>query len=146
MPGWGANTMRTEFAVLTGIPETALGYDRFNPYYGLARVPIDRRSGGCARPAIARSACTRSTAASSAATWRCRRSASSAFSGARPSAGRGGPPYQSDPELAGHILRVLDAEGPQTFIFAITMGNHGPWLPDGPPLDPGVSPVCSTRR
>ena len=41
MPGWGANTMRTEFAVLTGIPESALGYDRFNPYYGLARVPIE---------------------------------------------------------------------------------------------------------
>ena len=40
VPGWGANTMRTEFAVLTGIPESALGYDRFNPYYGLARVPI----------------------------------------------------------------------------------------------------------
>src|SRR5260370_1403776 len=41
VPGWGANTMRTEFAVLTGIPESELGYDRFNPYYGLARVPLE---------------------------------------------------------------------------------------------------------
>src|SRR5260370_29445609 len=41
VPGWGANTMRTEFAVLTGIPESELGYDRFNPYYALARVPLD---------------------------------------------------------------------------------------------------------
>ena len=40
VPGWGANTMRAEFAVLTGIPESELGYDRFNPYYALARVPI----------------------------------------------------------------------------------------------------------
>jgi len=40
VPGWGANTMRTEFAVLTGIPETELGYDRFNPYYALARAPL----------------------------------------------------------------------------------------------------------
>ena len=40
VPGWGANTMRAEFAVLTGIPESELGYDRFNPYHALARVPI----------------------------------------------------------------------------------------------------------
>jgi hypothetical protein len=40
VPGWGANTMRAEFAVLTGIPEAELGYDRFNPYYALARAPI----------------------------------------------------------------------------------------------------------
>src|SRR5205807_8646381 len=40
VPGWGANTMRAEFAVLTGIPETELGYDRFNPYHAFARAPI----------------------------------------------------------------------------------------------------------
>jgi hypothetical protein len=40
VPGWGANTMRTEFAVLSGVPESVLGYDRFNPYYALARTPI----------------------------------------------------------------------------------------------------------
>ena len=40
VPGWGANTMRSEFAVLTGIPESDLGYDRFNPYFALARVPL----------------------------------------------------------------------------------------------------------
>lgn len=32
VPAWGANTMRTEFAVLTGIPSDALGYARFYPY------------------------------------------------------------------------------------------------------------------
>ena len=32
-----------------------------------------------------------------------------------------------DPELAEHILHVLNEAGPRTFIFAITMGNHGPW-------------------
>src|ERR1700736_4530930 len=40
VPGWGANTMRAEFAVLTGIPESELGYDRFNPYHAFARAPI----------------------------------------------------------------------------------------------------------
>ena len=46
------------------------------------------------------------------------------------------PPYYSDPELADHVLRVLDAEGPRVFIFAITMGNHGPWREAGPPINP----------
>jgi phosphoglycerol transferase MdoB-like AlkP superfamily enzyme len=38
------------------------------------------------------------------------------------------PPYLSDPEFADHILRIVDEVGPQVFVFAITMGNHGPWL------------------
>ncbi|HVH82528.1 MAG TPA: hypothetical protein VM782_24245, partial [Stellaceae bacterium] len=37
VPAWGANTMRAEFAVLTGVAEEALGYDRFNAYHALAR-------------------------------------------------------------------------------------------------------------
>ena len=37
------------------------------------------------------------------------------------------PPYRSDPDLARQVLAILDAEGPRTFIFVITMGNHGPW-------------------
>ncbi|HTT80155.1 MAG TPA: hypothetical protein VMF86_10790, partial [Stellaceae bacterium] len=41
VPAWGANTMRAEFGVLTGIPDSELGYDRFNPYYALARRPIE---------------------------------------------------------------------------------------------------------
>nr|WP_256832229.1 LTA synthase family protein [Pseudomonas sp. Pse1] len=34
---WGANTVRTEFAYLTGIPGDRLGVHRFNPYRVLAR-------------------------------------------------------------------------------------------------------------
>jgi len=34
---WGANTVRTEFAYLTGIPSERLGVHRFNPYRVLAR-------------------------------------------------------------------------------------------------------------
>ena len=40
VPAWGANSTRAEFAVLTGIAEPALGYDRFNPYHALTRTPI----------------------------------------------------------------------------------------------------------
>lgn len=138
VPGWGANTMRTEFAVLTGIPETALGYDRFNPYYGLARVPIEsqvwrlRRAGYrtlCLHP-FDRRFFRRDLAMPALGFER--------FLGRETLGGGRRPPYQSDPELAEHILRMLDTQGPRTFIFAITMGNHGPWLPDGTPIDPAA--------
>ena len=36
--------------------------------------------------------------------------------------------------------------GRDTFIFAITMGNHGPWLRNGPPVDPDDRRAASTRR
>src|SRR5258708_35819390 len=52
VPGWGANTMRTEFAVLSGIPESELGYDRFNPYFALARVPIVSPAWRLVRPRV----------------------------------------------------------------------------------------------
>jgi hypothetical protein len=139
VPGWGANTMRTEFAVLTGIPESALGYDRFNPYYGLARAPIEsqvwrlRRAGYrtlCLHP-FDRRFFRRDLAMPALGFER--------FLGRESLGGGSRPPYQSDPELAGHILQTLDAEGPRTLIFAITMGNHGPWLAEGPALDPAIA-------
>lgn len=40
VPGFGANTMRTEFVVLTGLDDGALGLDRFNPYFRFARAPV----------------------------------------------------------------------------------------------------------
>ncbi|KWF34532.1 capsular biosynthesis protein [Burkholderia diffusa] len=38
VPAWGANTMRTEFAVLTGLSSEDLGYSRFYPYAFLRRA------------------------------------------------------------------------------------------------------------
>lgn len=139
VPGWGANTMRAEFAVLTGIPETELGYDRFNPYYALARVPIDshvwrlRRAGYrtiCLHPFDRRF--FRRDLAMPALGFE-------QFRGREALGGSRTPPYHPDPQFARDILDVLDREGPDTFIFAITMGNHGPWLAKGPPLDPVVA-------
>ncbi len=40
VPAWGANTVRTEAAVLTGLDEQALGVHRFNPYIPLARRSV----------------------------------------------------------------------------------------------------------
>ena len=56
------------------------------------------------------------------------------------------PPYCPDPDFARQILRVLDAEGPRSFIFAITMGNHGPWLAKGPALDPAVASLLDATE
>lgn len=36
VPAWGANTVRTEFSFLTGMRNNALGIDQFNPYRRLA--------------------------------------------------------------------------------------------------------------
>jgi hypothetical protein len=40
VPAWGANTLRTEFAFLSGIPDEALGVDRFNPYLKYCNKPV----------------------------------------------------------------------------------------------------------
>jgi hypothetical protein len=136
VPGWGANTMRAEFAVLTGIPESDLGYDRFNPYHAFARAPIASlvwhlRGQGyrtvCLHP-FDRSFFRRDLTLPALGFQ--------SFLGIETLGGSRRPPYYSDPELADHVLRVLDEEGPRVFIFAITMGNHGPWREAGPPINP----------
>jgi hypothetical protein len=144
VPGWGANTMRAEFAVLTGIPEAELGYDRFNPYYALARTPIEshvwrlRRAGYrtiCLHP-FDRRFFRRDLAMPALGFER--------FLGREALGGSRTPPYYPDPDLARDILRIIDCpdgakNGPETFVFAITMGNHGPWLAKGPPIDPDIA-------
>jgi hypothetical protein len=139
VPGWGANTMRTEFAVLSGIPESELGYDRFNPYYALARAPIAsqiwrlRRAGYrtiCLHPFDRRF--FRRDLAMPALGF-------DEFLGRETLGGSRKPPYYPDPALARDILHTLDSHGPRTCIFAITIENHGPWLEKGPPIDPALA-------
>ncbi len=136
VPGWGANTMRAEFAVLTGIPGSELGYDRFNPYHAFARAPIAslvwrlRRQGYrtiCLHP-FDRSFFRRDLTIPALGF--------ETFLGIESLGGSRRPPYYSDPDLAFDVLSVLNAEGPGVFIFAITMGNHGPWREAGLPIDP----------
>ncbi|MGM0855846.1 MAG: LTA synthase family protein [Pseudomonadota bacterium] len=40
VPAWGANTVRTECAVLTGLPPEQWGARQFNPYHTVARQPL----------------------------------------------------------------------------------------------------------
>jgi hypothetical protein len=127
-PAYGANTVRTEFAALTGIRESVLGLDRFNPYASYARVPIDSIAWRM-RQAGFRTVCLHPFAGS--------------FYGRRHvmpnlgfdefldirafSAYDRGQTYISDLTVIREIERVLAESGPRTFIFAITMGNHSPW-------------------
>ncbi len=41
VPAWGANTMRTEFAFLTGIQNEDLGFYRYYPYQFLTKFKVD---------------------------------------------------------------------------------------------------------
>lgn len=40
VPAWGANTVRSEFAFLSGLTAQAMGVHRFNPYRKLARTGV----------------------------------------------------------------------------------------------------------
>ena len=135
---WGANTMRAEFAVLTGISDRDLGHDRFNPYHAFAHAPVAslawrlRREGYhtiCLHP-FDRGFFRRDLTL--------RMLGFESFLGRETLGGSNRPPYFSDPDLAHEVLRTLDDLGPRTFIFVITMGNHGPWLETGAPIDPDL--------
>ena len=131
VPAWGANTVRTEFAVLSGLRETDLGLDRFNPYDAFAKAP------GPHVPSLARvmRAAGYHTVFIHPFDLRfyARRTVlprlgfdelvgPDAFAG---SSRRGA--YVADEEL-GRITKALVRErGPRVFVFIATMEAHGPW-------------------
>ena len=127
VPAWGANTMRTEFAVLTGIPETALGVHRFNPYRrfaetGLLALPQQLRRLGY------RTVCIHPHPAGFFGRDRVfPRLGFDTFIdladfGGAPRVG----PYVADAAVTANIAVALGSSAAPTFIFAITMENHGP--------------------
>ena len=127
-PAWGANTVRTEFAALTGLPPAALGLDAYNPYLSFARAPIDSiawRLKGAGYRTV------------------CVHPFSRRFYGrdqVMPNLGfdvfldiadfarvAEAGCYMPDARVVEKIDAVLQEYGPKTFVFAITMGNHSPW-------------------
>jgi hypothetical protein len=127
VPAWGANTMRTEFAMLTGLPESPLGYARFYPYafvrQACASLASWFRRGGYGTLAIhpyyadffGRNRVFR--------LLHIDRFIDIASFADAPRAG----PYVSDAAVADAIIRELDAPRDKpAFIFAMTMENHGP--------------------
>ena len=140
VPAFGANTVRTEFAVLTGLNEAALGLDRFNPYEAFARAGLPTLA-GAARAAGYRTVCVHPFDLGFYGRRRVLpRLGFDALVGpeafrdaARPGA------WVADAAVARVVAEVIRREGPDVLVFAITMQNHGPW-PAGAPaagLQPG---------
>jgi hypothetical protein len=131
VPAWGANTVRTEFAFLSGLEPAALGVHRFNPYRRLARAG-GRTLASALHTLGYRTVCIHPYPASFYRRDIVYRAMGfdefidiTAFSGAE----RAGP-YVGDVALAEHVTSVLEAHRLQSdkplFVFVITMENHGP--------------------
>ena len=145
MGGWrcrasAATPCATEFEVLSGRAPEELGLDRLHPYQAFCRRPVDTlawrlKARGyrtvCLHP-YDRSFYGRDTAMPNLGFDR--------FLGEEafrdvPRSGR----YVPDLAVAEMTARIVEEEGPAVFVFAITMGAHGPWT-DAPvrPV-PGLS-------
>jgi hypothetical protein len=143
VPSWGANTVRTEFAALTGLGAAHLGLDRFNPYERFARRRVDAlawRMRALGRRTI------------------CLHPFDKRFYGrhrAIPALGferfigpeafprpTNAEPFVSDEALGRKAAEIVAAEGPDLFLFVISVGNHGPWLAD----QPGDIPLAAALR
>jgi hypothetical protein len=132
VPCWGANTIRTECSVLTGLTNADLGFDRFNPYHAFARVPI-RSLAWQLRAAGYRTICIHPYSRNFY-----RRNevifnlgfeqfiSIESFAGAE----RTPNGWISDRALALRMVELIDAAPNGLFLFAMTMENHGPWLAD----------------
>ena len=123
-----AVTPRSEFAVLSGLPDEALGFDRLNPYHAFARIQL---------PSLAsrlREAGYRTVCVHPFDRRFYRRDiimprlgfdlflGEEAFSGAARSGA-----YIADAAIADLCADILADHRGGVFIFAITMENHGPW-------------------
>ncbi|CAD9226532.1 Capsular polysaccharide biosynthesis protein WcbQ [Burkholderia cenocepacia] len=128
VPAWGANTMRTEFAVLTGTESFSLGYARFYPYV-FVRNKIASLASWFDR-------CGYDTVAIHPyyADFFGRDRVFPLLGFARfldirhfAAASRAGP-YVADAAVSESIIAELEAagDGLPRFVFAMTMENHGP--------------------
>lgn len=128
VPAWGANTVRTEFAFLSGLSPAQLGVHRFNPYRKFARHSPHTLV-GLARQMGYRTLCIHPYPAGFYGR-------SKIFPGlgfdrfmdikSFDEQGKSGP-YIGDVALAEKIRTELAAASKQPLlVFAITMENHGP--------------------
>lgn len=128
VPSWGANTVRTEFAFLTGISEDELGVHRFNPYRSIVA--------GSDTPSLASYLKRLGYRTVVIHPYRANfykrdrvfpRLGFDEFLDVRAFEDRmRSGPYIGDAAVADKVAAVLhEATGP-VFVFVITMENHGP--------------------
>jgi hypothetical protein len=130
--GFGAYTMRSEYGVLFGRSEAALGFRRYDPFLSAAG------EASYALSALLRTAGYRSTFVHPhdlrfyardqlmPAIGFDRVIGEEAFAPPAP----GGDRYIDDRTLGAMIGDVVTKEGGPTFLYAVTMENHGPWDSD----------------
>jgi hypothetical protein len=141
VPCWGANTIRSELAVLTGLSADDIGLDRFNPYEHFARVPLPSLAHQ-ARAAGYRTICIHPYDADFYYRDRVMPLLGfDQFIGIEGFAGapKNGP-YVSDVAVAETMARLVREHGPRVLVFAITMENHGPWDAEHDALPPAALP------
>jgi len=126
-PAWGANTMRTEHAFLSGIPNATLGYARFYPYAFVNQ----------AVPALPRSLQKKGYRCTAVHPYPAdffrrrqvfpRMGFDTFIDEAHFAKAERAGPYVSDAALTDHLIHTLEqAHDQPQFLFAITMENHGP--------------------
>jgi hypothetical protein len=128
VPAWGANTVRTEFAFLSGIDATRLGVHRFNPYRAIAAGWEISSLASFLQGLGYRTVCVHPYPASFYQRDRVYpRLGFEEFIDIRSfdTANRFGP-YISDPALAVKVAAIVHEATRPVFIFVITMENHGP--------------------
>lgn len=137
VPCWGANTVRSEFAVLTGIDSLTLGLDRFNPYERFAQERVRSIAWEMKRQGY-RTICLHPFDKRFYARDRVMPQLGfDEFRGPETFPPQAPGQYVSDEAIARAIVEIIAAEGPLVFVFAMTMANHGPWDQDvAGPLDP----------
>lgn len=128
VPAWGANTVRSEFAFLSGAGEEKLGVHRFNPYRRILKAEVVTLA-MVLKAAGYRTVCVHPYLASFYGRDRVYPHLGfdefidiKAF---EEGADRSGP-YIGDLAVATKVRALLAAAGEPLFIFVITMENHGP--------------------
>ena len=125
VPAWGANTVRSEFAFLSGLRPEQLGVHRFNPYRRLGEVHSLVHA---LKQAGYRTVCVHPYIASFYGRDQILPKLGfddfidiSAFS---PDTYSG--PYVGDIAVADKVAELLNVAASPLFVFVITMENHGP--------------------
>ena len=128
VPAWGANTIRTEFAFLSGIGVERLGVHRFNPYRALAAGWRLASLASWLKRHGYRTVCVHPYPAGFYQRDRVYPHLGfdafldiHAFAGRHPAG-----PYMDDAAVADEVSRLLRQSDRPLFVMAITMENHGP--------------------
>ena len=128
VPAWGANTVRSEFAFVSGLDDALLGAHRFNPYHAVAAGwPVPTLASFLKRRGY-RTVCIHPYPASFYRRDRVYPLLGfDEFIDVRgfTDADRCGP-FVGDAAVATRIAEIIESSTEPVFVFAITMENHGP--------------------